>query len=106
MKQSVTQEELIKCIGHESYLKFAKDVYNLIVESDSYKSNDEAIFYIGALPLNDEVWFEFEATLKKVSEGNDFGFTKMIITDDLDVILDRINDCKKVLKGKFINKNK
>jgi hypothetical protein len=41
--------------------------------------------------------------LKKLPIGNDFGFTKMLITDNLDVTLDRVNDAKKVLKGGFIN---
>ena len=103
MEQSITQNQFIEWVGNEGYLKFCKDIYHLITESEAYKSNDEAIFYVGATPLNDEVWFHFEATLKKLPIGNDFGFTKMIITDNLDVTLDRVNDAKKVLKGGFIN---
>lgn len=106
MEQSITQDQFIEWVGNESYLKFAQDIYHLIKESEAYKSNDEAIFYLGATPLNDEVWFHFEATLKKLPIGDDFGFTKMLITDDLDVTLDRINDAKKVLKGEFIYQNK
>ena len=101
MEQLITQDQFIEWVGNESYIKFSQDIYELIKKSEAYKSKDEAIFYIGATPLNDEIWFHYEATLKKLPIGDDFGFTKMLITDNLDVTLDKINDAKRIINGEF-----
>lgn len=101
MEQSLTEKEFIEIIGEKSYINFSKQIYDLIKNSDAYKELDDAVFYIGATPLNDTIWFHYEATLNKIGIADDFGFTKMVITDDLDFTLDRINDAKRE-----INKNK
>ena len=101
MDQSLTQEQFIEIVGENSYINFSKQIYDLIKNSDAYKELDDAIFYIGATPLNDTIWFHYEASLNKIGIADDFGFTKMVITDDLDFTLDRINDAKRE-----INKNK
>ena len=101
MEQSLTQEQFIEIVGEKSYINFSKQIYDLIKNSDAYKELDDAIFYIGATPLNDTIWFHYEASLNKIGIADDFGFTKMVITDDLDFTLDRINDAKRE-----INKNK
>ena len=33
--------------------------------------------------------------------ADDFGFTRMLITDDLDFTLDRVNEAKKFINGEF-----
>lgn len=101
MEQSLTEKEFIEIIGEKSYINFSKQIYDLIKNSDAYKELDDAVFYIGATPLNYTIWFHYEATLNKIGIADDFGFTKMVITDDLDFTLDRINDAKRE-----INKNK
>ena len=101
MEQSLTEKEFIEIIGEKSYINFSKQIYDLIKNSDAYKELDDAVFYIGATPLNDTIWFHYEATLNKIGMADDFGFTKMVVTDDLDFTLDRINDAKRE-----INKNK
>lgn len=101
MKQSLTQEQFIEIVGEKSYINFSKEIYDIIKSSDAYKELDDAVFYIGATPLNETVWFHYEATLNKIGIADDFGFTKMVVTDDLDFTLDRINDAKRE-----INKNK
>jgi hypothetical protein len=101
MEQSLTQEQFIEIVGEKSYINFSKEIYDIIKSSDAYKELDDAVFYIGATPLNETVWFHYEATLNKIGIADDFGFTKMVITDDLDFTLDRINDAKRE-----INKNK
>jgi hypothetical protein len=95
MQETITQKQFIEIVGNESYLEFSKDIYNLIKKSDAYKELDDAVFYIGATPLNDTIWFHYEASLNKLGLADDFGFTKMVITDDLDFTLDRINDAKR-----------
>jgi hypothetical protein len=101
MEKIITEVELIEIIGHDNYVEFIHDVYNLIKKSDAYKSNDDAVFYIGATPLNDTSWFHYEATVNKIGLGDDFGFTRMLITDDLDFTLDRVNEAKKIINGEF-----
>lgn len=99
--KTITEKELIEIIGNDSYIQFAHDIYDLIKKSDAYKSNDKAVFYVGATPLDNNTWFNYEATLVKLPIGDDFGFTKMFITDNLDDTLDRINDAKKIINGEF-----
>ena len=101
MEQSLTQEQFIEIVGEKSYINFSKQIYDLIKNSDAYKELDDAVFYIGATPLNDTIWFHYEASLNKIGMADDFGFTKMVVTDDLDFTLDRINDAKRE-----INKHK
>lgn len=101
MEQSLTQEQFIEIVGEKSYINFSKEIYDIIKNSDAYKELDDAVFYIGATPLNETIWFHYEATLNKIGMADDFGFTKMVVTDDLDFTLDRINDAKRE-----INKNK
>ena len=95
MQETITEKQFIEIAGNESYLEFSNDIYNLIKKSDAYKELDDAVFYIGATPLNDTIWFHYEASLNKLGLADDFGFTKMVITDDLDFTLDRINDAKR-----------
>lgn len=101
MEKTITQQELIEIIGNESYVQFAHDIYDLIKKSDAYKSNDDAVFYIGATPLDEKLWFHYEATINKMGLADDFGFTRMLITDDLDFTLDRVNEAKKFINGEL-----
>ena len=59
MEQSLTQEQFIEIVGEKSYINFSKQIYDLIKNSDAYKELDDAIFYIGATPLNDTIWFHY-----------------------------------------------
>jgi len=52
MEQSLTQEQFIEIVGEKSYINFSKEIYDIIKSSDAYKELDDAIFYIGATPLN------------------------------------------------------
>ncbi len=105
MQQELTEQQFMEWIGHENYNSFAMNIYELIKKSDAYKDLDDVVFYIGAEPLDDANWLHFEASIKKLPFGDDFGFTRMVITDDFDFILDRVNDAKKVLNFKqLINK--
>ena len=105
MQEEITEQQLIEWIGYDKYKSFAINIYELIKKSEAYKDLDDSVFYIGAEPLDDATWIHFEATIKKLSFGDDFGFTRMVITDDFDFILDRVNDAKKVLNFKqVINK--
>ena len=106
MEKTLTEQEFIDWIGYDEYKTFAMNIYELIKKSDAYKSLDEAIFYIGAEPLDETTWFHFEATIKKFPFGDDFGFTRMVITDNIDFILDRVNEAKKELNLKQVINNK
>ena len=92
MEKQLTEQEFIEWIGEDNYKSFAMNIYELIKKSDAYKDLDDAVFYIGAEPLDDKTWFHFEATIKKLPFGDDFGFTRMVITDDIDFILVLFND--------------
>jgi len=98
MEKTINETELISIIGNEAYFKFAGDIYKLLKESEAYKRQDDVVYYIGASPLNETTWFHYEASLFKKLEGDEFGFTRMIITDDLDMTLDRINYAKDEIK--------
>ena len=102
MKQELTEQEVIEMMGEPHYKSFAMNIYELIKKSEAYKDLDDAVFYIGAEPLDDATWFHFEATIKKLPFGDDFGFTRMVITDDFDFVLDRVNDAKRVLNLKQV----
>ena len=105
MEKQLTEQEFIEWIGEDNYKSFAMNIYELIKKSDAYKDLDDAVFYIGAEPLDDKTWIHFEATIKKLPFGDDFGFTRMVITDDIDFILDRVNEAKRALNLKqVINK--
>lgn len=105
MQEELTEQQFIEWIGEDKYKSFAMNIYELIKKSEAYKDLDDAVFYIGAEPLDDTTWLHFEASIKKLPFGDDFGFTRMVITDDFDFILDRVNDAKKVLNFKqVINK--
>ena len=98
MEKAINEEEFISIIGNEAYFKFVEDIYNLLKESEAYKREDDVVYYIGASPLNETMWFHYEASLFKKDIGDEFGFTRMIITDDLDMTLDRINYAKDEIK--------
>lgn len=102
MQKELTEQEFIEMIGENNYKSFAMNIYELIKKTEAYKDLDDAVFYIGAEPLDETTWFHFEATIKKLSFGDDFGFTRMVITDDFDFVLDRVNDAKRVLNLKQV----
>ena len=102
MQKELTEQEFIKMIGENNYKSFAMNIYELIKKTEAYKDLDDAVFYIGAEPLDEATWFHFEATIKKLPFGDDFGFTRMVITDDFDFVLDRVNDAKRVLNLKQV----
>lgn len=102
MQKELTEKEFIEMIGENNYKSFAMNIYELIKKTEAYKDLDDAVFYIGAEPLDETTWFHFEATIKKLPFGDDFGFTRMVITDDFDFVLDRVNDAKRVLNLKQV----
>jgi|DEB3_MinimDraft_2_1074329.scaffolds.fasta_scaffold37299_2 hypothetical protein len=102
MQKELTEQEFIEMIGENNYKSFAMNIYELIKKTEAYKDLDDAVFYIGAEPLDETTWFHFEATIKKLPFGDDFGFTRMVITDDFDFVLDRVNDAKRVLNLKQV----
>ena len=102
MQKELTEQEFIEMIGENNYKSFAMNIYELIKKTEAYKDIDDAVFYIGAEPLDETTWFHFEATIKKLPFGDDFGFTRMVITDDFDFVLDRVNDAKRVLNLKQV----
>ena len=102
MEKELTEQEFIDMIGENNYKSFAMNIYELIKKTEAYKDLDDAVFYIGAEPLDETTWFHFEATIKKLPFGDDFGFTRMVITDDFDFVLDRVNDAKRVLNLKQV----
>jgi hypothetical protein len=102
MQQELTEQEFIEWIGEDNYKSFAMNIYELIKKSEAYKDLDDAVFYIGAEPLDDTTWFHFEVSIKKLPFGDDFGFTRMVITDNFDFVLDRVNDAKRVLNLKQV----
>jgi hypothetical protein len=102
MQKELTEQEFIEWIGENNYKSFAMNIYELIKKTEAYKDLDDAVFYVGAEPLDETTWFHFEATIKKLPFGDDFGFTRMVITDDFDFVLDRVNDAKRVLNLKQV----
>ena len=102
MQKELTEQEFIEMIGENNYKSFAMNIYELIKKTEAYKDLDDAVFYIGAEPLDETTWFHFEATIKKLPFGDDYGFTRMVITDDFDFVLDRVNDAKRVLNLKQV----
>jgi hypothetical protein len=102
MQKELTEQEVIEMMGESNYKSFAMNIYELIKKTEAYKDIDDAVFYIGAEPLDETTWFHFEATIKKLPFGDDFGFTRMGITDDFDFVLDRVNDAKRVLNLKQV----
>ncbi len=102
MQKELTEQEFIEMIGENNYKSFAMNIYELIKKTEAYKDLDDAVCYIGAEPLDEATWFHFEATIKKLPFGDDFGFTRMVITDDFDFVLDRVNDAKRVLNLKQV----
>lgn len=102
MQKELTEQEFIEMIGENNYKSFAINIYELIKKTEAYKDLDDAVFYIGAEPLDETTWFHFEVTIKKLPFGDDFGFTRMVITDDFDFVLDRVNDAKRVLNLKQV----
>ena len=98
MEKTINETEFISIIGNDAYLQFTQDIYKQLKESEAYKREDDVVYYIGASPLNETMWFHYEASLFKKLEGDEFGFTRMIITDDLDTTLDLINYAKDEIK--------
>lgn len=102
MQKELTEQEVIEMMGESNYKSFAMNIYELIKKTEAYKDLDDAVFYIGAEPLDETTWFHFEATIKKLPFGDDFGFTRIVITNDFDFVLDRVNDAKRVLNLKQV----
>lgn len=102
MQKEITEQEFIEMTGESNYKTFSMNIYEQIKKTDAYKDLDDAVFYIGAEQLDETTWFHFEATIKKLPFGDDFGFTRMVITDDFDFILDRINEAKRVINLKQV----
>ena len=102
MQKELTEQQVIEMMGESNYKSFSMNIYELIKKTQAYKDLDDAVFYIGAEPLDETTWFHFEATIKKLPFGDDFGFTRMVITDDFDFVLDRVNDAKRVLNLKQV----
>jgi len=99
MQKTIKEEDFIEMIGYDSYINFVKTTYENIKNCEAYERNDDVIYTIGAMPLDNGEWFHYEASLFKTISGDDFGFTKMIITNDLDFTFDSINDAKHEIKS-------
>ncbi len=59
MEKTINEEEFIGIIGNEAYFQFVNDIYKLLKESEAYKREDEVVYYIGASPLNETMWFHY-----------------------------------------------
>ena len=104
MIKNLTEKELIDIVSENEYLRFVFETYETMKKSESYKSNrDEIIYYLGVSELSEKLNLHFEASIKKSKQGlmrvDDFGFEKLVITDEIDYSLDRINEAKKVMNS-------
>lgn len=107
MENYMNEKQLIEAIGVDGYSKIMHDVYTQLRTSDQYKNeyvlNNKDIYTIGTIDLSEGVWLHFEVSMYKQNGLDNIGFTRVVLTDNVDFILDRIIDVKNEL---FNNQNK
>lgn len=107
MENYMNEKQLIEAIGVDGYSKIMHDVYTQLRNSDQYKNeyvlNNKDIYTIGTIDLSEGVWLHFEVSMHKQNGLDNIGFTRVVLTDNVDFILDRIIDVKNEL---FNNQNK
>lgn len=100
MVKELTEQEFIFLISQEEYTRFAYQTYESIKKDVSYKSGEPIIYFVGVSKFNEIFNIHYEATLKRNKQGtkriDDFGFERIIITDEIDYSLDRINEVKEI----------
>lgn len=106
MIKKLTEKEFIDIYSEQEYKRFAFETYKAMINSESYKSKDKIIYFMGVSKLSEKNNLHFEATLKRNKVNGidvlDFGFINLVITDEIDYSLDRYN----LIKNKLTNINK
>ena len=101
MTKELTEPEILKIMSYDSYQALAMDVYERMVSSEKFKDPEKVLIALEVFELSKKQFLHLEANLIKVAPGvNDFGFTRMVITDDIDFSLDRLNEVKRQLSEK------
>jgi hypothetical protein len=101
MIEEIKESELIELIGKDRYVEFVEDSYRNILNSDEYKDTKigECVYSVASVRMSNDKYFHCESSLIKNSNGDDFGFTRMFITDDVDFVLDRRIEIKEQIKN-------
>lgn len=105
--RKVTEKEVMEILSPQGYEKLAKTVYEDLISTDAYKtSKDRYVYIISVFDLAEtlgikdkKILLHTEGYVEKIivkgrNVADDFGFTRMVITDDMDFILDRYNEIK------------
>ncbi len=100
----MNENQLIEFIGVDGYNKIINDVYTQLKKSDQYNNeyllNNKQIYTIGTIDLSEGVWLHFEVSMYNQDGLDNIGFTRVVLTDNVDFILDRIIDVKNELLNK------
>jgi hypothetical protein len=101
MHLEVTEKDITNQIGEDHWRAFINDVCIRIFSKEKIKSlkEGEEIYSIGIVELGHGFYLHFEIISRKAPNGSfDYGFTKLVMTDNIDSILDRVNRGKAVMK--------
>jgi ribosome-associated toxin RatA of RatAB toxin-antitoxin module len=99
---NLTEPELVEMISMEKYHAFARQTFDLIRETKEFKNQDPVCIHLQIIQLNNQNWLYAESTLKKYGNRLDFGFVKLILSDNEQVLtdytLDRMNELRRALR--------
>lgn len=93
MVKEITENELVEIVSEKQYYALIEAIFLQIEKSGEYKKVKNYIC-TGTMVLNQKMYLYAETTVfKKKCNGEnnsfDFRFTKIVITDEIDYILDR-----------------
>jgi len=104
MSYEISESEIIQSIGFDKYTEFAMDVYSEMTKTSLYANPDPIMIGSGYVELQDGRFLIYVASLKKANNRiGDFGFNSLLISENLDDMLDFINKCKSKLSADQIS---
>ena len=110
MTKEITEKEFESMLGTEYYNSFALSVFLTMQKDDKFTNGEPYLVTSGIFNLNSGKWpYIFVVADSRTVKGGlrDFGFRRLVLsTEEMpDVVLDWINDVKKVDKDMTIDVN-
>jgi len=96
--------QLIDIVGLEDYIEFVAKLYDSIKDKNK---ESEIVYGVSSVEVLDGNWMVYEYQLtRKGTIDDEFGLTKVFVTDDVDSVLDNINNVKSNLDNVVFTQSK
>jgi hypothetical protein len=104
MTRQISEAQLIDIVGLEDYIEFVAKLYDSIKDKNK---ESEIVYGVSSVEVLDGNWMVYEYQLtRKGTIDDEFGLTKVFVTDDVDSVLDNINNVKSNLDNVVFTQSK